>query len=614
MTEINYKYYKTDNDYNIKVYENYKNDIINYINNIPKEDYTEILKKDKRTAIYNIFSQVRTNIIKWYEFKENSKILEIGANYGEITGELLNTGNNVTSVEFSKCKAEAISIRHNEKQNLEIICGNLRDIQFEKKYDYITLIGILEYYNNLGFSSPKELLIFLKNLLSENGKILIAIDNKFGAKYLAGTKKYDEDTPFNNFSLEKELELFGRNELYKILVGTEFEKITFFYPLPDYKLTHVIYSDRYLPKVNSQKALYNLYYSENDEILFNELNLVNEAIKDENFKNIANSFFVELANEDETTVKFVNYNNIRKDELKAVTKINLGYVEKQAYNNKSQTHICNIRDNIELLKKQGFNIYEKYIDSKIISPFIKYDTFDQFLYKLINENKIDEFYSEIDNWYKYIKERLTQVNNTNIIFLKYNVEISEEDLEKMTFIKEGFWDLIFQNIFYEEGKYIIFDQEWYEENIPFEFLIYRAIKNLFIFNKKIAYKINYEDLLEKYNLKRFINIFDCLEKNISERIDDDSIKEFYEQKTDRIITIEGIKEVYKKELLEIYIKHDNLWKQNQELKKELSEIYGKHDLLFEKNKDLKKELSEIYEKHDAIYFELEKLKKEFGIN
>lgn len=68
---------------------------------------------------------------------------------GAITELLCKKAKNVTAVELSKNRATATYLRCRNYDNLEIIVGNLNDIQFSKKYDYITLIGVLEYQNNL---------------------------------------------------------------------------------------------------------------------------------------------------------------------------------------------------------------------------------------------------------------------------------------------------------------------------------------------------------------------------------------------------------------------------------------------------------------------------------
>ena len=71
----------------------------------------------------------------------------------------------------------------------------------------------------------------------------------------------------------------------------------------------------------------------------------------------------------------------------------------------------------------------------------------------------------------------------------------------MTFIKDGLWDLTFQNTFYKDKKYFFYDQEWYEENIPVEYIMYRTI----IYCKQL------QDLL---GLEEFYKIIGIKEENI----------------------------------------------------------------------------------------------------
>ena len=98
-------------DYNKDIYGDYEKDIKNYIEKYKPEQYEKIIEKDTRTNIVNIFSEMRTNIIKWYPFEPNKKILEIGANYGEITQELVKITPEVSSIEFTKEKIECIKKR-----------------------------------------------------------------------------------------------------------------------------------------------------------------------------------------------------------------------------------------------------------------------------------------------------------------------------------------------------------------------------------------------------------------------------------------------------------------------------------------------------------------------
>ena len=73
--------------------------------------------------------------------------------------------------------------------NLRISVGNFFDMNISEKYDYITLIGVLEYANMFISNVPDaaiELLKKCRKLLKSNGKIFIAIENRLGAKYFSG--------------------------------------------------------------------------------------------------------------------------------------------------------------------------------------------------------------------------------------------------------------------------------------------------------------------------------------------------------------------------------------------------------------------------------------------
>ena len=69
--------------------------------------------------------------------------------------------------------------------------GNFNDIVLEEKYDYITLIGVLEYaaYYTDAKQPFESFLKRISSYLKEDGKLLIAIENKFGLKYWAGTRE-----------------------------------------------------------------------------------------------------------------------------------------------------------------------------------------------------------------------------------------------------------------------------------------------------------------------------------------------------------------------------------------------------------------------------------------
>lgn len=95
-------------------------------------DFESVIAGDNRWPILYHFSNKRHNLLEWYPFDKEAEVLEIGAGCGAITGVLCNKCKHVTSVELSQKRSLINYYRNRDKENLEIIVGNLNDIQFDK--------------------------------------------------------------------------------------------------------------------------------------------------------------------------------------------------------------------------------------------------------------------------------------------------------------------------------------------------------------------------------------------------------------------------------------------------------------------------------------------------
>lgn len=97
---------------------------------------------------------------------------------------------------------------------------------------------------------------------------------------------------------------------------------------------------------------------------------------------------------------------------------------------------------------------------------------------------------------------------------------------------EGYIDLIFSNCFIKEEFFCFFDQEWKFEVIPTDFILYRAITNLYRFNSFIETIISMNELLSRYNIDEYkINHFKDLDERIMNRILDKHIVEYLETRS-----------------------------------------------------------------------------------
>jgi len=261
-----------------------------------KEDIMEVLEKDNRWPILYQLSPIRANIIEPMTINSQDSVLEIGSGMGAVTGALAKRCKTVECIELSKRRSMANAYRNSAYSNIEIIVGNFEDISFVKKYDVITLIGVLEYAQSY-ISSENPYHDFLKKigeLLNPGGRLYIAIENRLGLKYFAG---YSEDhlgyafAGIEGYEKEQGVRTFSHSELCKLLKGADFNSLYFYYPYPDYKLPTTIYSDDFSPSETWSVSTMN--YDLDRLVCFDENKTYTSLVGSNEWKTLSNSFLVE---------------------------------------------------------------------------------------------------------------------------------------------------------------------------------------------------------------------------------------------------------------------------------------------------------------------------------
>ena len=262
-------------------------------------DVEKILAEDDRWPVLYHFSPVRQNILEWYPLKKDASVLEIGAGCGAISGVLCRNAKHVTSVDLSKRRSLINANRNKEYDNLTIMVGNFNDVVLKEKYDYITLIGVLEY---AGYYTDDEhpFEAFLKKIsgyLKEDVKLLIAIENKFGLKYWAGSREDHTGKFFDGLEgyidTDSKVRTFSKEALKKIITDAGYGKAEFYYPFPDYKFPVQIFSDEYLPREDDLNIGLDTF-DNTRMMLFNENRVYANLLKEKKFEFFANSFFIEV--------------------------------------------------------------------------------------------------------------------------------------------------------------------------------------------------------------------------------------------------------------------------------------------------------------------------------
>jgi 2-polyprenyl-3-methyl-5-hydroxy-6-metoxy-1,4-benzoquinol methylase len=209
----------------------------------------ELHKKIRDWSSEYHFSTYRSNILRPINIEKSNTVLEIGAGCGAISRYLGETGATVTSVEGSLSRARCARERCKDLDNVTVICSNVEEVEFDQKFDIITLIGVFEYtakYSKRENPFPSALKYY-RSLLAPNGVLIIAIENKLGLKYFSGYNEDHMGKPY--FGLEsryraKDVTTFGRTEIREMLLASKFQNVEFLYPFPDYKLPKVVISEQ----------------------------------------------------------------------------------------------------------------------------------------------------------------------------------------------------------------------------------------------------------------------------------------------------------------------------------------------------------------------------------
>ncbi len=515
------------------------------------------------------------NILNWYPFNQKQKVLEIGIKNEELTSFLK-----------QKCSKVQIASKIDELKNIT------------EKFDIIILIGI----NNCKKLTLKNLIRKLESFLEVDGKILLVVDNKFGLKFWNGNpenifgKKFASLIGYNNEP--EKIETYTKKYIETILKEMGYNT-RFYYPLPDYKLPNVIFTDEQLPEYNNIDK-YNPYFLEESDILFDEIDVFREILKTnkEMFTFFANSFLVEITKgECDKTYKYISFNNMRKKKYQLITKISDSYVEKQIANEEAIEHYNNIKNNLRILQENGIKTLDYIDNERIKSRYVeqKY-LLDNIITEKLEKGQVEEFESIINNYIKAITiEPYKENDYDKTVFGKYGIEVENKNIvQNLNFMKNGLWDMTFTNCFLMDNQFYFFDQEWNESNLPVEYILYRAI----VYTISLRRFVSIEKLFDKYNLRQYLKLFEQLDNKIQEKIRDDNVWKFYSQNHNFNI------DETKQELNNLQIRSEA---QQTEIKN-LNERFGAQQLennnLKETNKQLQNEINKINKEKDKLQNEI----------
>ncbi len=180
----------------------------------------------------------------------SARVLELGAGCGAVTRWLGEHFDSVDAVEGSLARARVARERCRDLKSVRVVAANFFDLDFGRAYDIATLIGVLEYshlyhpeYPHDPARAAASNLELVRNSLTDDGLLVLAIENKFGLKYWSGNhedhsaRRYDglEGYPTGTSAVT-----FSAAELDRLIAAAGFSGCDFYLPFPDYKLASTI--------------------------------------------------------------------------------------------------------------------------------------------------------------------------------------------------------------------------------------------------------------------------------------------------------------------------------------------------------------------------------------
>lgn len=275
-------------------------ELLSIIKQASPKSYNRIIANKKDwTTMYHL-SHLRANVIEWLPICKSDTVLEIGAGCGALTSLFCERAAQVCALERDEEQTIINRERNLDRNNLVLVSGTLENVhsEFEDGFDWIFAIDQFmdSAMNQWEENSLTEFIRIASRLLKPQGKLVIALPNRFGLKYLAGsveerTGKFFEGVqgfPSVNGSFS-----YTKQELTRAISSAGEFSCRFYYPYPDHVFAMSIYSDDYLPKLGELRTNHNNFDHARPE-LFDETEAFDSIIESGTFPQFSNSFMVVL--------------------------------------------------------------------------------------------------------------------------------------------------------------------------------------------------------------------------------------------------------------------------------------------------------------------------------
>lgn len=466
-----------------------------------------------------VFKELQKGIIAWYDFVVGAKVLYVGAENDAIaeylksqSGKSFDAQGDPVGKDLSVAVAPISKIK--EAAFLK---------EYENSFDYCVWINALEKEED-----PAAAINCLKRVLKRSGACLFGMNNRMGIRYFCGDRDPYTDRNFDGienyrraYSSESDMfrgRMYDKSEITGLLNGAGAETMKFYSVLSDLNNPVIMYAENYVPNEDVAARIHAVYNSP-ETIFLEEESLYKSLIDNDMFHQMANAYLVEFSFDESFLLSDalqITSSMVRNapdsmltiiHENKTVEKIN-AYPEGK----KRLTDMIEFADD---LKARGLRVVDiKLTDRGLVMPFIDAPVGQAYLKELF-ETDLDAFLKAMDQFRNMILESSETVGD----YLGEDIGVT---------LRHGYLDMVPLNSFYIDGEFVLFDQEFRQENCPANVVVARLISSFYAGVSGAQKTLPRNFLYERYHLLERIDDWLGMEwKFLSELRNDTELREYY---------------------------------------------------------------------------------------
>lgn len=492
--------------------------IQNYIYQKPSdENYMDLITNDNEFVVKYHLSDYRSAILRWYPFKEDADVLELGAEFGALTGALCDRCTHVTAVADTIFQAKTITERYSKRENLTVIAGTLKSLDTIHQYDYIIMFKKLEYLcPEISGIEYKEYMSLIHKLLKDDGILLLEVENKYGIQNICGKKDSHSGIPFDSIANYPHSDQgcgFHKAQVERIIHESGFGFYKFYYPMPDYIAPWAIYTDNYQPKQNLGERLVT-YDEEPGSLIADDRQVYFDVAENGVYPFMSNSFLIEISDCQEglTDIDYVTLSGYRDRKHSFATIIhNDKTVEKRCLYKDGIPYAKMLCEQLAALNEKGIDTLTMKLEKDVLRmPYIDALTVQQYIQQLTVSNlegKKEKVIAVFDMLWENIQKSSRLVEGC---------AFDAEGLDVGPILEHAYLELITLNSFWLNGKILYFDQEFVREHYPMKYVMDRNLMHSYGLISELETIVSREELAGRYGITfELEQLFSRVEANFS---------------------------------------------------------------------------------------------------